>query len=149
MLQECCKLVAHLTPVEIAYRNIVVDKHGTTLTPTVPGAVKPVPNKTDAVGEGFCIHEGQQLHFVGVTLEDFATTLTRMTRAEQPIQNKTGLAGRYDFTLPWYDQQHYPTSEISDPLERMPLTGIGLKLVRGVGPSFIVNIDHIEKPDPN
>lgn len=147
-LAECCKLALHVTTVDIPYWNIVVDKHGAKLTRTVPGAIKPVPGKTDAVGEGICIHEGDQRHFAGVTLQEFAATLMRLT-GEGPIQDKTGLTGRFDFTLPWYDYSRFPTTEIPDPVERMPLNSFGLKLQRGTGPGFIFNIDHIEKPGSN
>lgn len=148
-LQECCKLAVTVTTADTPYWNIIADKHGAKLKETVPGAVKSIPGKTDAVGQGFCIHEGQQLHFVGVTIEEFAVTLARMTKEDRPIQNKTALTGRYDFTLPWYDESNYPSSEITDPLERMPLNSIGLKLVPGTGPSFLLTIDHIDKPEPD
>ena len=81
-------------------------------------------------------------------MEEFATLLTRSS-PDYPVQDKTGLTGRYDFTLPWYDLQHYPDSEFSNPLDRMPISSIGLKLKRGTGTAFMVNIEHIERPDPN
>jgi len=31
----------------------------------------------------------------------------------------------------------------------MPLTGAGLMLKSGKGPAFVINIDHIDRPDPN
>jgi uncharacterized protein (TIGR03435 family) len=85
-------------------------------------------------------------------MEELANSLMVLNNAQMnnnspPIQDKTGLTGRYDFTLPWYDYNHYP--EISDPLDRMPITSIGLMLQRGKGPGFLINIDHIEKPSPN
>ena len=81
-------------------------------------------------------------------MEEFTLSLMQLTQ-KYSVQDKTGLTGRYDFTLPWYDYVHHPTSEIRDPLDRMPINSIGLMLKRGKGPGFIINIDHIEKPSPN
>jgi uncharacterized protein (TIGR03435 family) len=137
-----------MTPVEIPYWNIVVGKHGAKLNDTVPGAIQIVPGKTSVAGKGFHIDDGGKRQFVGVSMPDLATVLMRLTK-DYPVQDKTGLTGRYDFILPWYDYQKYPASEISSPLERMPMTSIGLMLEMGKGPGLIFDIDHIERPDPN
>jgi len=81
-------------------------------------------------------------------MDDLASVLTRLTK-DYPVQDKTGLPGRYDFTLPWYSPQQHPTSEISNPLDRMPMSSIGLALKMGKGPGFVIDIDHIERPSPN
>ena len=147
-LRERCKLAFHMTPTEIPYWSIMVGKHGAKLKETVPGAVKPVVGKTSASGKGFYIQDKGKRQFVGVTMDDFAIALMRLTK-DYPVQDETGLTGRYDFTLPWYDYQQYPTSEISNPLDRMPIASIGLMLEMGKGPGFIIDIDHIERPSPN
>jgi uncharacterized protein (TIGR03435 family) len=142
-LKERCKLALHIAPVEIPYWNIVVGKHGATLKETVPGAIKPVPGHTSLAGKGFYISDNGKNRFVGVSMDDLALVLMRSSR-EVPVQNETGLPGRYDFILP-----SYPASEISDPLDRFPIDSIGLILERGKGPGLILDIDHIERPDPN
>jgi uncharacterized protein (TIGR03435 family) len=142
-LKERCKLALHMTPVEIPYWNIVVGKHGAALMETVPGAIKPVPGHTSLAGKGFYISGNGKYQFVGVSMDDLASVLMRSSR-EVPVQNKTGLTGRYDFVLP-----SYPASEISDPLDRFPIDSIGLTLQRGKGPGLILDIDHIERPDSN
>jgi uncharacterized protein (TIGR03435 family) len=147
-LTERCKLVVHMTPTMAPYLNLVVGKHGANLKVTVPGAIQPVKLKTSKLGDGFYIEDNGERQFVGVSMEELATLLARLS-PDYPVQNKTGLTGRYDFTLPWYDRQHYPDSEFSNPLDRMPITSIGLKLKPGKGPAFVITIDHIERPDPN
>jgi len=148
-LKDRCKLVIHTTTVELPYWNIVVGKHGTKLLKeTVPGAIKPVVGKTYAAGRGFYIQDNGKRQFVGVSIDDLARVLMRLTK-DYPVQDKTGLSGRYDFMLPWYSPQQYPESEIGNPLDRMPMTSIGLTLERGKGPGFVIDIDHIERPSEN
>jgi uncharacterized protein (TIGR03435 family) len=147
-LRERCKIAVSTTPVKARYLDLTVGKRSALLKETVPGAIKPIKFKTSKLGEGFYIEDNGERRFVGVSMEEFAAFLTRSS-PDYPVQDKTGLTGRYDFTLPWYDRQHYPESEFSNPLDRMPISGIGLTLKRGTGPAFILNVDHIERPDPN
>jgi uncharacterized protein (TIGR03435 family) len=148
VLRECCKLAFHTTPIEVPCLNLMVGKHGAKLKVTVPGAVKPVPGKSDALGKGFYIQDKGERQFVGVSMEELARSLMRLN-SDRPIQDKTGLTGRYDFTLPWYDDEHNAESEAGNPLDRMPISSIGLMLKPGRGPGIIIIIDHIEKPDAN
>jgi uncharacterized protein (TIGR03435 family) len=141
-LKERCKLALHMTPVEIPYWNIVVGKHGATLKETVPVAIKPVPRSP--VGKGYYFSDNGKTRFVGVSMDDLAIVLMRYASSELPVQDKTGLPGRYDFALPLY-----PASEISGPFDRVPINSIGLMLERGKGPGLILDIDHIERPDAN
>ncbi len=147
-LTERCKLAVHMTPTEAPYLNLVVGKHGAQLKDTVPGAVERVKFKTSRLGEGFYVEDNGERRFAGVSMDELAILLTRLN-PDYPVQNKTGLKGRYDFTLPWYDRQHHPDSEFSNPLDRMPITSIGLRLKSGKGPAYVINVDHIERPDPN
>jgi uncharacterized protein (TIGR03435 family) len=148
-LKERCKLAFHMTPIEIPYWNIVVAKHGARqLKETVPGAIKPVVGKSSVAGKGFYIEDGGRRQFVGVSMPDLATVLMRLTK-DYPVQNKTGLTGRYDFVLPWYGPQQYPASEISNPIDRMPMDSIGLGLEMGKGPGIVIDINHIERPSAN
>jgi uncharacterized protein (TIGR03435 family) len=148
VLEEHFKLVVQVTPIEVPYLNLIVSKSGPKLTDTVPGAVKPVVGKTRKLGDGFFIENNGERRFVGVSMKELANWLTSMTD-DLPVQDKTGLTGRYDFTLPWYGDQHDSDSGLSDPLGRMPLKSIGLQLKKGKGQAFNFDIKHIEKPDEN
>ncbi len=147
-LTERCKLSIHITPTQAPYLDLVVGKHGANLKETVPGAIEPVKLKTVKLGDGFYIEDNGQRQFVGVSMAELAVLLTKLS-PDSPVQDKTSLTGRYDFTLPWYDRQHNPDSEFSSPLDRMPLTDAGLMLKPGKGPAYEINIDHIERPDAN
>ena len=148
VFKERFKLALHMTSVEVPCLNLLVSKRGAHLKDTVPGATKPVRGKTYILGKGFYIEDNGKRHFVGVSMDDFARYLTRLNKEHQ-VQDKTGLTGRYDFTLPWYDDDHNPNSEISNPLDLMPITSVGLMLKPGKGPGLIVDIDHIERLYPN
>jgi uncharacterized protein (TIGR03435 family) len=99
-LEERCKLTLHITSVELPYWNIVVGKHGATLKETVPGAIKPVVDKTSAAGKGFYIEDAGKRQFVGVSMPDLAIVLMRLTH-DYPVQDKTGPYGavRFCFAL--------------------------------------------------
>lgn len=148
VLEEHFKLVVQVTPVEVPYLDLMVDKHGAKLTENVPGAVKPVVGKTHKLGDGFFIEDNGERRFVGASMKELAGLLTSLTD-NLPVQDKTGLTGRYDFTLPWYSYQHDSDSEFSNPLSRMPIKKIGLLLKKGKGQAFTFDIKHIEKPDEN
>lgn len=148
VLEEHFKLVVQVTPVEVPYLNLMVGTHGAKLTDTVPGTFKPVAGKTSKLGDGFVIQDNEERKFVGVSMKDLAIWLTILTE-DLPVQDKTGLTGRYDFTLPWYGDQHDSDSGLSDPLGGMPLKSIGLQLKKGKGQAFNFDIKHIEKPDEN
>lgn len=146
-LKTSFKLQLHITVIQVPYLDLSVDKHHR-LKETVPGAIKPVPGKTAKLGEGFYIQDNGKRQFVGVSMEDLAHLLTNSS-SDYPVQDKTGLSGRYDFTLPWYDYQHYPNSEIERSFDRMPIKDSGLILKKGKGPAYLITIDHIERPDSN
>ena len=64
--------------------------------------------------------------------------------AKIPVRDKTGLTGRYDFTI---------TSGPRDPGENevymFPLKHLGLAIKRGTEQRPALVIDHIERPSPN
>jgi uncharacterized protein (TIGR03435 family) len=68
--------------------------------------------------------------------------------------NKTGLTGKYDFTLDWSrDQDGQPSDTQVDTDAPGLFTAIeeqlGLKLVAAKGPVDVIVIDHIELPSEN
>jgi uncharacterized protein (TIGR03435 family) len=152
VLEQQFKLKLHMTTIEVACTEILVSKSGAKLADTVPGAIKPVPGKTSELDpiehNSFYIDEKGKRQFVGATMDELALAFNRLSR-DACIVDKTGLKGRYDFTIPWYDYANYPDSEIGNPFDRMPLTSVGLMLRPGKAQSFNVSIDHVEIPNPN
>jgi uncharacterized protein (TIGR03435 family) len=72
---------------------------------------------------------------------------------DRPIVNKTGLKGKYDFTLRYYgtsaiDRDDDDTNPLS-PLEKAIQDQLGLKLEPAKGPVPILVVDHVEKPSEN
>lgn len=70
-----------------------------------------------------------------------------------PVLDKTGLTGKYDFTLRYHDTRL--SERKADDMDPVPTLDIaiqdqlGLKLVSAKGPIQILVIDHIEKPSEN
>lgn len=146
ILADRFHLKLHTVRSEVPYLDLVVDKHGAKLKETVPGAIRTVPHKTSLCGRGFYIEDHGTRQFVGVTMEDLARKLTSLSYT-LPIQDKTGLSGRYDFTLPWYERD--PHAMPGNELDRMPVSDAGLALKPGKGPALLLVIDHIDPLEEN
>ena len=102
------------------------------------------------------------LRMIDVSMETLAGSLVPflgpMARLdERPTIDRTGLKGRYDFTLAF--QPEPQTSPQSGPREETEMTGpvlvealrkqLGLKLVKQTGPVNAYVIDHVEMPSDN
>jgi len=146
ILADRFHLKIHTVAMEAPYLDLVVGKHGAKLKETVPGAIKTVPHKTSICGKGFFIDDHGTRQFVGVTMEDLARWLTRLSR-DLPVQDKTGLSGRYDFTLPLYEFD--PNAMPGNQLYLMPVSDTGLALKPGKGPALLFVIDHIDPLEEN
>jgi bla regulator protein BlaR1 len=138
-LKERCKLQLHVTPIEVPYLDLVVGKRGPKLKEATPGVTAPARAMHLPDG-GVIVMGSTERQFFNVSMNDLATRLTAWSR-DFPVQDKTGLTGRYDFALPW------DSSQETDSLDRMPVAGIGLALRPGKGPAYTLTIDHVEKPD--
>ncbi|WP_083344168.1 DUF3738 domain-containing protein [Terriglobus roseus] len=57
-----------------------------------------------------------------MSMDEFAEYLARISKG-YPIQNKTGLTGRYDFSLPWIEDGRDLSTES---LTSLPVSPIGL-----------------------
>jgi uncharacterized protein (TIGR03435 family) len=89
-----------------------------------------------------------------VTLDQLLFYAT--TQVGRPVLNKTGLTGRYDFTLAYASVRRTPGDldiDSSEPLGPSFPDAVhdqlGLKLVLAKGPVTTYVLDHIEKPSPN
>jgi uncharacterized protein (TIGR03435 family) len=79
----------------------------------------------------------------GIPIDDFAQQLSRQLGT--PVVNKTGLSGRYDFSLHWSDGNggsNGSEPSIVDAVREQ----LGLKLDSQKAPMQVLVIDHIEKP---
>lgn len=145
-LKDRCNFAFRVSTIEVPVLNLGVAKGGAKLTPAVPGAIKSASGRTYRLGEGFYIQNEDSRKFYGVSMQDLISLLMRPPNS-LPVQDKTGIIGRYDFALPWYA----PTDSDSrgNYINQMPLSAIGLELKAGKGPGYVIHIDRINRPDPN
>jgi len=94
------------------------------------------------------------IEYYGVSMADFVDELS-MRSGGHPIQDQTGLKGRYDFHLNWVQS---PDSDLPsglvdphdpDPLSHFDFEALGLRRTPIQLPAETLVIDHIEKPSPN
>jgi len=87
----------------------------------------------------------------GATTDDIAKMLTMQFGA--PVTDKTGLTGKYDFTLKTYQVRSRERKEDETnpwpPLDTAIEDQLGLKLVPSRGPVPFLVVDHVEKPSEN
>jgi uncharacterized protein (TIGR03435 family) len=87
----------------------------------------------------------------GCSMNDLAETLAR--QFSRPVVDKTGLKGKYDFTLHYHDARLSDRSaddqDPTPPLDMAIQDQLGLKLEPAKGPIQLLVIDHIEKPSEN
>ena len=92
----------------------------------------------------------------GSTTADLARVLSRIQGVEREVVDRTGLDGRFDFTLEWTPPLPPPGVDGGVPV---PETGpslftalqeqLGLKLESQRGPIRVIVIDRLERPTPN
>lgn len=72
---------------------------------------------------------------------------------ETPVVDKTGLPGRYDFSIdftPYLPKDQVPMQQDPGYIVNITLQGdLGLKLEPGKGPIEVMVVDHVEKPSEN
>ena len=87
-------------------------------------------------------------------MERLAQQLTR--QASRPVLDKTGLTGRYDFTLEWTDVERFGAADagaaggsegpsIFAALQEQ----LGLRLESQRGPVEVIVIERVERPSEN
>ena len=89
-------------------------------------------------------------------MDDFVAMLQRAT-LDRPTVNKTGLAGKYDFTLDWAPDETQFGGEVpvasadapSPPLFSAIQQQLGLKLEATKGPVAALVVDKVERPSAN
>jgi uncharacterized protein (TIGR03435 family) len=92
---------------------------------------------------------GGELTAQAIGMRDFASMLSHHLMLGQPVVDKTGLTGHYDFVLHYYidEWEEYLTSypDLFTAIQQQ----LGLKLESKKGPVPVLVIDHIERPSEN
>jgi bla regulator protein BlaR1 len=152
LLAERFKLAVHRETREEQLYELVVDKGGPKLKESTDTLRSGVPQGIGFNGRG---------HVTGTAANMllFVSQLSQMLG--RTVIDKTGLTGRYDFTLKWAPDPGVPGARPDGPDAPPPpdpdgpsiFTAIredlGLKLQSAKGPVEILVIDHAEKPDAN
>jgi uncharacterized protein (TIGR03435 family) len=159
LLADRFKLVVHHETRDTAKYDLVVAKNGPKFSeaanpaPASPPAATPGLPKLDA--NGFPIRGPGQPGMTGVrgrnrmyqpqyTMDTLAYMLTGQAR--RPVDNATGLTGKYEIALYWVDDSLSTSDADSGPTLMQALQDqLGLRLESKKGAVDFVIIDHIEK----
>ncbi len=110
-------------------------------------------------------HRLGDLRVTNMTIAEFAVWFQK-TVTDKPLVDRSGLTGRYDFTLTWtpgesefpqfrrtggFNPSPTPTDNLKAPpdLYKAFQEQLGLKLQRSIAPVNVMVIDHAEKPSAN
>jgi bla regulator protein blaR1 len=146
LLSDRFKLTVHSEFQHLPAYKLVIAQNGPQLHEAKPGDTYPNGFK-DADGRaraGLMHFEKGQLIAQGVPVTLLVREVSRELSQEfggSIIEDKTGLAGNYDFTL------HWTPEEGQSSLIRALQEQLGLKLESQNGPAEILVIDHVEKPN--
>ena len=153
MLEDRLKLVVHRSTREAPVELLVVGKNGPKFKETNPGELHPGSRPMPGGGTLSREQEDDQMtvHYFGTSIAQLATWVLGTGR---PVEDKTGLAGRYDVTIQKPAlQPNAQQGGISAPDLGPSATSIadqlGLRLEPSKGQVETLVIDHVERPSPN
>ncbi|HEV2418951.1 MAG TPA: M56 and DUF3738 domain-containing protein [Terriglobia bacterium] len=162
LLADRFKLQVHRTTKQLPVYEIVIAKHGPKLKPMAEADFVAAHHSYAPGDVSISSHDGN-MTALGVSMAAFADDLSR--QLDRTVIDKTGLTGRYDFTLTWTPWRGQTGISASDrPAEAgssaQPDTSgpsiftavqqqLGLKLKPAKGPVEVLVIDHVEPPTPN
>jgi uncharacterized protein (TIGR03435 family) len=144
-LKDRCRLAIHEQPSKAEIFELVIGKLGPRLKAAVPDSAPPSGGKLASGGVLVqTVDSGKQVKtYYGATMQDLADFLCIMS-GRTPVRDKTGLTGRYDFTI-----QQTPPLPDENHVYSYPVDHLGLRVKPGTESRPMLVIDHIEKPTPN
>lgn len=155
MLADRCKLTVHREVKEVPIYTLVVAKGGVKFRETDPMAEHPSGFRLPGGGvEVMNFKDGlASISFYGISMAPLASWLSG---GGMPVQDKTGLTGKYDVVLKRVEMGPPPDEQVggasaSDPVgaNQWDIKALGLELDKGKGQVETLAIDHIEKPSEN
>jgi uncharacterized protein (TIGR03435 family) len=185
LLAERFKLATHFETREVAVFNLTLVKTGTlgpklrphsegpacdASAPDAPTPARLIRGTADAGPENFppmcdsfaLIRKlGGAVMLAGyrnATMDMLTASLTGLVGDGRPVINKTGLSGRFDFTLEWApDPKGPPPSDPPAPPSDLPgptslqalRDQLGLKMESAKGPVQVLLVDRVERPSEN
>lgn len=166
LLAERFKLTIHRESKELPIYALVVAKGGPKFQEAKPGDTYPngIKGPDGHGGAGLMFMGREGLTAQGIPIANLVGHLSR--QLGRNVVDKTGLTGKYDFTLKWTPDES-EGAMFRGPDGGQPATGsappessgpsiftalqeqLGLKLESEKGPVEIIVIDHVEKPTEN
>ncbi len=152
LLQERFKLKLHFETRELPVYELVVAKGGPKLKPAeviAPNQHAPVVRFT--IPDNGASAQKMEMTQKSETLDQLAVGLPNLAKdiGERTIVNKTGLDGKYAFTLSWTNQAAAAPENDAPSIFTALEEQLGLKLVPGREQVEVVVIDSIERPTEN
>ena len=151
MLADRLKLVVHRDIKDVPVYSLVVGKNGPKFKEA--NAAETHQGVTLPNGGGTVVPEdgGHAVHFYAVSMTSLVSVLSNW--AGRPVQDKTGLTGKYDLQMP-NPGMPPPSADGSAPADPegsvvTSMEDLGLKLVPGKGQVETLVIDHVERPSEN
>ena len=154
MLEDRLKLVVHRSTIEAPVDLLVVKKNGPKFKETNPDELH--PGTRPMPGGGTLSREERDdqmtVHYFGISISQLANFV--LGDAGRTIEDKTGLAGRYDVTIqrpalqPSAQQGGISAPEVGSSAASIA-DQLGLKLEPAKRQVEILVIDHVERPSPN
>jgi uncharacterized protein (TIGR03435 family) len=141
ILTDRFKLAAHHETRELPIYQLVVGKNGSKLKESSPDDPAAKPH-----GPNMMFGQGKVTATDG-SVSMFISALSR--QLGRIIIDKTGLTGRYDFTLEWTPENAAPSEQSAPDIFTAIQEQLGLKLEPAKGPVDVIVIDHIERPSAN
>jgi bla regulator protein blaR1 len=154
MLEDRLNLVVHRSTIEAPVDLLVVRKNGPKFKETTPGELH--PGTRPMPGGGTLSREEKDdrmiVHYFGISISQLANFV--LGDAGRTVEDKTGLAGRYDVTI----QRPVPQPSAQQGGISAPDLGpsaasiadqLGLKLEPSKERVETLVIDHVEPPSPN
>ena len=166
LLTDRFKLAIHRETRELPIYALVVAKKGPKLKEAKPGDTYPNGLKgPDGLPHAGIMSWGRgRVAAQGVSMASLVRPLSRVLG--RTVLDKTGLTGKYDFTLEWEPDDSAPISrsaagsQSGNDNDTPPDTEgsslftalqeqLGLKIQSQKGPITVIAIDHVEEPSPN
>jgi len=153
LLGDRCKLAVHreLKDAEVYY--LEVGKGGPKFKESKAGEPYPAGRQSPYPSGGVVEFDGRAQDFYQAPMTLLASYLTNMNLGGRPVEDRTGLTGRYDFVVQWgwTGGMTAAPGEASDPGPTLfsATEALGLKLVPANGQEETLVVDHVERPSEN
>lgn len=144
-LADRCKLVVHRVPAEIQGYVLVIGKSGPNykvLKASSPGELIPSIAQDAFDGGKIIPYARGQIGRVGFLRTSMVGLAQQLSFWGAPVEDRTGLTGRYDFDL-------LKLSDEGDPSLDWDVRALGLKLRAVKVATEDIVVDRIERPSPN